>query len=74
VDDRRRFLLKVAQGVAYATPVMYTMASPPALLAQQTSGKADMGVGMGMLVVEAPLVTESSSTPTAPWAKKPPGG
>jgi len=72
VADRREFLLRVATGVAYATPVIRTLAAPPGLTAQ-ASGKMDMD--MGMLVVQRPepATPTPTTTSTAPWAKKPGG-
>ncbi len=64
----------MAAGVTYATPVIRTMAAPPALTAQVT-GKMmmgmGMGMGMGMLIIAPP--PPSPTTSTAPWAKRPPG-
>lgn len=55
--------------------VVRTLASPPELLAEdssETTGKGGRGgrMGMGMLVVQ-PL--HAPTTSTAPWAKKPGG-
>jgi hypothetical protein len=73
MGDRRDFLLKVAKGVAYSAPVMRTLASPPSLVAQATSGKG--GMEMGMLVIQRPepATPPPLTTSTAPWAKKPGG-
>ena len=75
MEDRRNFLLKVATGVAYSAPVIRTLASPPALLAQgsesETTQKGGQGMEMGMLVIQSP--EPPTTTSTAPWAKKPGG-
>ena len=47
-DDRRAFLKKMAKGVAYSAPVVYTMAAPVDLLGQGMSSGKGMGKGMDM--------------------------
>ena len=70
MEDRREFLIKVATGAVYAAPVIRTLTAPRALTAQ-TTGKGDMGMGMGMLIIQAHEPPPTTST--APWAKKPGG-
>ncbi len=67
MKDRRKFLLSVAKGAIYATPLIRTLAAPPSLHAIPTSGKGMMGMGMGMGML---VVTPTSK---APWSEPPPG-
>jgi hypothetical protein len=70
--DRREFLRKLAGGVAYSAPVVYSMAAPMDLVAQSGKGKAEPSAKGKDWMGSSVAVPPPSSPP--PPGNRPPGG
>lgn len=72
--DRRDFLRKLAGGVAYSAPVVYSMAAPMDLVAQSGKGQSQgsaKGKGQGWMGSSVAVPPPSSAPPPG---NRPPGG
>lgn len=74
--DRREFLKRLAQGTAYAAPIIYSMVLPERLMASHKPSHQPPGMGAAVLAEPTPTgdpIAPSPATEPAPWDAPPPG-